>query len=81
MLSDEEIFLLYGRNAIVSRKGRFTLVHLDRPSSELVRARTEGFDADEFFDQDCRLCRLASEGGVVVYDDPDRYEEEEILME
>lgn len=81
MLSNEEIFLLYGRNAIISRKVGFTLVRLDRPSSELVRVRTEIFDADEFFDQDCRLCRQAKEGGVVVYDDPDCYEEEEIFME
>ena len=81
MISDEEIFLLYGRNALISRKGRFTLIHLDRPSSELVRARVDRFDPDEFFDEDCRLCRLAKEGGVVVFDDPDSYEEEEILLE
>jgi hypothetical protein len=81
MLSDEEIYLLYGRDAIISRRGRFTLVHLDRPSAELVRARTDEFDPDEFFDPDCRLCLLAREGGIVVFEDPDSYDEEEILME
>jgi hypothetical protein len=80
MLSDEEILFMYGRDAVISRKGRFVLVHLDRPSAELVRARTETFDADEFFKCDCRICELAKEGGVVVFDDSN-YDEEEILLE
>jgi hypothetical protein len=80
MLSDQEIFLLYGSNTVVSRKGRFTLVHLDRPSTELVRDRTENFDPDEFFRCDCRVCRLAKDGGVVIFDDS-AYDDEEILLE
>jgi hypothetical protein len=80
MLSDEEILFMYGKNAVISRKGRFTLVHLDRPSAELVRARTESFDADEFFKCDCRICELAKEGGVVIFDDSN-YDEDEILLE
>jgi hypothetical protein len=80
MLSDEEIFFIYGKNAIISRNGRFTFVHLDRPSAELVRARTENFNPDEFFNCDCRVCRLTKEGGIVVFDDS-AYEEEEILLE
>ena len=80
MLSDDEILFLYGKNAVISRAGRFTLVHLDRPSAELVRVRTKTFDPDEFFRCDCRICQLSKEGGIVVFDDP-AYDEEEILLE
>ncbi len=80
MLSDEEILFMYGRNAVISRTGRFTLVHLDRPSADLVRARTESFDPEEFFRCDCRICQLTKEGGVVIFDDS-AYEDEEILIE
>ena len=80
MLSDEEILFMYGKNTVISRKGRFTFVHLDRPSAELVQARTEDFDPDEFFKCDCAVCRLTKEGGVVIFDDS-AYEDEEILLE
>jgi hypothetical protein len=80
MLSDQEILFMYGNNAVISRTGRFILVHLDRPSAELVHARTENFDPDQFFKCDCRICELAKEGGVVVFDDSN-YDEEEILLE
>jgi hypothetical protein len=81
MISDEEIFLLYGKNAIVSRKGSFVLVHLDRPSRELVRVRTQSFDPDTYFDRDCRVCALMREGGVVVFDDSSFEDDEEIIVE
>jgi hypothetical protein len=80
MLSDEEIFFMYGKNAVISRSGRFTFVHLDRPSMDLVDARTANFDPDEFFECDCSICGLMKEGGVVVFDDSP-YEDEEILLE
>ena len=80
MLTDDEIFFLYGKTAIISRKDRFTLVHLDRPSAELVRSRTETFDPDEFFKCGCDICKLTKDGGVVVFDDSP-YDEEEILLE
>jgi hypothetical protein len=80
MLSDEEILFLYGKNAVVSRKDRFTFVHLDRPSAELVRLRTETFDPDEYFKCNCRICEVTKEGGVVIFDDSG-YEVEEILLE
>ena len=80
MLSDNEIFFLYGNDAVISRKGRFTLVHLDRPSGDLVRVRTETFDPEEFFKCDCRICQLTKEGGVVIFDDS-AYEDEDILLE
>jgi hypothetical protein len=80
MLSDEEIFLLYGKNAVISRNKRFTFVHLDRPSSELVRVRTENFDPDDFFKCDCSVCELTKEGGLIVFDES-TYDDEEILLE
>jgi hypothetical protein len=80
MISDEEIFFMYGKNAVISRKGRFTLVHLDRPTTELVRVRTENFDPDEFFDCNCPICDLTKEGGIVVFDESP-FDEEEILLE
>jgi hypothetical protein len=80
MISDKEIFFMYGKNAVISRKGRFTLVHLDRPTTELVRVRTENFDPDEFFDCNCPICDLTKEGGIVVFDESP-FDEEEILLE
>ncbi len=80
MLSDAEIFFLYGKSAVISRREPFTFVHLDHPSAELLRSRTENFDPDEFFKCDCSICRLAKEGGVVVFDDF-AYDDEEILTE
>ena len=80
MLSDEEILFMYGKNAVISRRGQFTLVHLDRPSGDLLRDRTDNFDPDEFFKCDCSVCQLAREGGVVIFDDS-VYDDEEILLE
>ena len=80
MFSDEEIRFTYGKNVCISRKNGFVLVHLDRPSAALVRARTEEFDPDEFFCQDCPLCQLAKESGVVVFDDT-AIEEDDVLLE
>jgi hypothetical protein len=80
MLSDEEIHLMYGKNAVISRSGSFTLVHLDRPSTELVRYRTDEFNPDDFFEDDCPLCQMLKSGGVIIFDDT-FYEEDEILLE
>jgi hypothetical protein len=80
MLSDNEILFLYGNDAVISRKGRFTLIHLDRPSAELVRVRTEMFDPEEFFRCDCRICQTTKEGGIVIFDES-AYEDEDIILE
>jgi len=69
MLSDKEIRLLYGKGARISRKGSFVLVHLDQPSETLIRKRTREFDPDEYFFDDCPLCQMLREGGVLVFDD------------
>ena len=79
-MTDQEILFMYGKNAVISRNGRFTFVHLDHPSADLVRDRTENFDPEEFFKCGCRICRLTKEGGVVIFDDS-AYEEEEIVLE
>ena len=80
MFSDKEIRFAYGKNAAISRKGKFVLVHLDRPSAALVRARTLEFDPEEFFSRDCPLCQIAKEGGVVVFDD-NVFEEDDLLVD
>ena len=81
MLSREEIALLYGKSAIVSRKGRFALIHLDRPSRALVRARTREFNPNRFFDAKCSVCQTAKAAGVVIFDDQAYDCDEEILLE
>ena len=54
--SDEDLRLIYGPNAHISRVGRFTLVHLDSPSMDEVARRVAEFDPNQFFFDDCPLC-------------------------
>jgi hypothetical protein len=67
--SDAELRALYGTNAIISRKARFTLVHLDGPPPEVVRQRRRDFDPATFFCPDCPLCELMKDSGVIVFDE------------
>ena len=69
MLSDKEIRSLYGNSVVISRKGAFTLIHLDRPSKATIRRRRREFDPVEFFCPDCPLCQLLKNSGIVVFDD------------
>ena len=69
MLSNKEIRALYGPKAVISRKGSFVLVHLDKPTRATVRKRSQEFDPAEFFCPDCPLCQLLRESGIVVFDD------------
>jgi hypothetical protein len=79
-MTKKQILLLYGSTAIVSRKGRFVLVHLDRPSPAIVRTRTRDFDPDEFFHSDCPICQVQRQGGVVVFDEAfSDFSDEEIV--
>jgi hypothetical protein len=80
MVSDEEIFFMYGKNVVISRRDPFTFVHLDRPSAALVSSRTADFDPDDYFKCGCNVCQLTKEGGIIVFDDSP-YEDEEILLE
>ena len=69
MFSDEEIFFTYGKDVVISRKNSFVLVHLDRPSPELVKARTREFDPEDFFCSDCALCQMVKDSGIIIFDD------------
>ncbi|MDQ2675178.1 MAG: hypothetical protein M3Y34_00075 [Actinomycetota bacterium] len=67
--SDEELRRVYGEDAVFSRVGKFTLVHLDSPTEEAIAKRTSEFDPDEFFFDECVLCAQAkAAGGHVVFD-------------
>ena len=68
MISKKEIRHLYGRDAAISRKGRFVLVHLDGPSKAVVQARTRTFQPNEFFHKDCPVCQMQRDAGIFVFD-------------
>lgn len=68
--SDEELRKLFGNGAVISRVGKYNLIHLDSPSQEEVDRRVADFDPDDLFEDDCPLCQLLREGGGnVVFDD------------
>lgn len=69
MFSNKAIRALYGSAAVISRKGQFILVHLDRPSAATIRRRRREFEPRKFFCADCPLCQMLKESGVVVFDD------------
>ncbi|HEY5932784.1 MAG TPA: hypothetical protein VIT63_07695 [Nitrospira sp.] len=68
-VADAELRVLYGSNAVISRKALFTLVHLDNPSPEVVLQRRRDFDPATFFCSDCPLCGLMKESGVIVFNE------------
>ena len=74
--TDEEIRFLYGESTVITRKDRFTFVHLDKPSEELAEQRTREFDPETFFKCDCPVCQLTKEGGIVIFDETP-YEDEQ----
>lgn len=60
----------YGDTAVFSQVGRFTLVHLDSPTPELVAKREAQFNPESFFFNDCELClsALAKKHPVILYE-------------
>jgi hypothetical protein len=50
---------IWGENAIFSKVGKYTLVHLDNPSEEQIKERIEKAKNGEYddFDDDCPLCQ------------------------
>lgn len=67
--SDESLRRVYGEDAVFTRVGKFTLVHLDSPTEETIAKRTSEFDPDEYFIDGCPLCEQAkTAGGHVVFD-------------
>ena len=68
--SDAELRSIYGEHAIISRVGKYNLVHLDYPSPEVIRERIEEVKSGggHDYDDDCPLCRAQREmGGEIVY--------------
>ncbi|MGH9341748.1 MAG: hypothetical protein ACRD1R_19710 [Acidobacteriota bacterium] len=66
--SDGELREMYGEDIVISRVGRFNLVHLDSPDPEEVIRRIAEFDPADLFEDDCPLCQmLREEGGNVLY--------------
>jgi len=80
MISDKELRLIYGKGISISRKGSYVLVHLDRPSVELIRERTEDFNPDTFFCEHCPLCQMVKDSGVLIFNDS-IFDEDETLDE
>ena len=84
--SEDALRRVYGDDAVFSRVGVFTLVHLDSPMPETIARRTSEFDPREFFVDDCPLCQASrSHGGHIVFsdstggEDDDECEEEAVL--
>ncbi len=66
--SEDDLRRVYGDEAVFSRVGIFTLVHLDNPSPETIAIRIKEFDPGEFFFDDCPLCEASrNHGGHIVY--------------
>jgi len=70
--SNEYYEQLYGRDAVITRLGKITIVHLDRPGqTEIQRRSKEVMREDisgEVLDDDCPLCReLRDQPCDVVY--------------
>jgi hypothetical protein len=78
MISDKELRLIYGKDISISRKGPFALVHLDMPTRELIRERTEEFNPETFFCEHCPFCQMVKDSGVLIFNDA-IYEEDEIM--
>ncbi len=76
--SDDELRRVYGDDAVISRVGKYNLIHLDNPSPEELEKRIAEFDPEALFDDDCPICRLMrEEPGDIVYDDYELCEEDE----
>lgn len=68
--SEDALRRVYGDDAVFSRVGVFTLVHLDDPTPETIARRTTEFDPREFFVDDCPLCQASRDhGGHIVFSD------------
>ena len=55
-------------------------MHLDRPDENLIRVRTESFDPDDYFYDDCPLCAMQKGSAVCFFDDTP-YDDEDVLLE
>jgi hypothetical protein len=59
--SDEYYRQAYGENAVITRLGYITIIHLDNPGKKEIQKRTEEIMHEEItgeaFDDDCPLCQ------------------------
>ena len=74
--SDEYYKQAYGKNAVITRLGYITIIHLDNPNKEKIRERTEEIMREEItgeaYDDDCLLCQeMKNHPHEVVYYDQD----------
>ena len=65
---EDELKRIYGEDAVITRLGKYNLIHLDHPDPEEVERRLGEFDPDELYEDDCPLCQmLRIQGSNVVY--------------
>lgn len=67
----------YGPDAVISGKGDYILVHLDRPSLATLEHRTATFNPEVHFDDACALCREQQQRRVVIFGDGDQWRQRE----
>ncbi len=66
---EKDLKRMFGKNAVVSRIGKFNLIHLDNPSPQEEARRVRNFNPDNLFEDDCPICRMMKkQGGNVIYD-------------
>lgn len=70
----------YGSEAVFSYVGDILVVHLDRPSKELIRERTDEVRHQASEPDDCPLCEIERLRGVytVVYDGESVWQHSEV---
>lgn len=60
--TDAECKEIYGKDVILSRLGKITIVHTDRPSKETIEKRINEVIREELRDKayepDCPLCQM-----------------------
>lgn len=57
--TDEQLRQVYGPDAVFTRVGNFTLVHLDNPCPNTIARRVNEFDPREFSSTTARFARRA----------------------
>ena len=61
-----ELRRIYGGEAVISQVSGFNLIHLDEPGDKKVLQRELEFDPEDYFEDDCPLCRMMREEGFDV---------------
>lgn len=63
--TDAEYKRMYGKNVILSRLGKITIVHTDRPSKETIEKQINEVIReelrDEVYETDCPLCQMVKD--------------------